>query len=593
MADDMAAQSAGGSAGVNGPEGGLDWDAVDWRSVEKNVRRLRRRIFAAEQDGDLAKVRDLQKLLLGSWSNTLLAVRQVTQRNTGRATAGVDGEVALTAQARARVAGKVHATRGNWTPLPVKRVYIPKARDKRKRRPLGIPVIMDRCHQARAKNALEPQWEARMEPRSYGFRPGRGCHDAIGALYTTLKGAQAKRVWILDADLSNAFDQIDHSQLLASLGSFPAREQIRAWLKAGVIEAGRGFAPTDEGTPQGGVISPLLLNVALHGLEAAAGVRYYTSGTRAGDVKKDSPVLVRFADDFVVCCHSKEQAIQSKARIAAWLKPRGLALNEEKTHIVSLETGFDFLSFNIRRYRSQRGGKLLIKPAKPALRQIRGRLAADMRSLRGSNAMAVIARLNPQVRGIAAYYRTVVSKKVFHSLDDHMWKLTYKWAKHSHPNKSRKWVSNRYFGKFNKLRDDRWVFGDRDSGVYLIKFSWSPIERHLMVKGAASPDDPALAAYWRQRRRRNPAPDGYTHRLVTSQDGHCPLCEDLLLDADHPPQTPADWEQWTRVMRKAILADAVTHGRREQPNDRIRLVHASCARGHSARHRRNPALLQP
>ncbi len=285
---------------VNGPEGlppfdGDAWERTDWRHHEGQVRRLRGRIFKAVQEGDWPSARNVQKLLLRSWSNTLVSVRQVTQRNTGRATAGIDGLVALTSQARAEMAVQVHASIGSHQPSPVRRVYVPKARDKAKMRPLGIPVISDRCHQARVRNALEPEWEARFEPRSYGFRPGRGCHDAIQSLFNTLCG-KSKRVWILDADLAGAFDKISHGHLLEMLGGFPARGMIAGWLKAGVFEAGKGFAPTGEGTPQGGIISPLLLNIALHGLEEAAGVRY-RAGTQAGRVQDGCPALTRYADD--------------------------------------------------------------------------------------------------------------------------------------------------------------------------------------------------------------------------------------------------------------------------------------------------------
>ena len=295
---------------VNGPEdrplkndAPARWDEIDWQACEGQVRRLRQRIFKAAQEQDWAKVRNLQKLMLRSRANTLVSVRQVTQRNTGRRTAGIDGEVALTPEARAQVAVRVHQSISSWQPRAVRRVYIPKASNRAKLRPLGIPVILDRCHQNRVKNALEPEWEARFEPRSYGFRPGRGCHDAIAAIYNVCKGPMAKRVWALDADLAAAFDRIDHDHLLAALGSFPARDLIRGWLKAGVFEAGKGFAPTGEGTPQGGVISPCLLNVALHGLEEAAGVRYGPDGIRTA---KGSPVLVRYCDDFVVCCHTRQ-----------------------------------------------------------------------------------------------------------------------------------------------------------------------------------------------------------------------------------------------------------------------------------------------
>ena len=222
------------------------------------VRRLRQRIFKAAQEQDWPKVRNLQKLMLRSRSNTLVSVRQVTQRNAGRKTAGIDGEVALTSRGQGgRWRCGCTSPSASWRPRAVRRVYIPKASNRAKLRPLGIPVIVDRCHQQRVRNALEPEWEARFEPRSYGFRPGRSCQDAIAAIYNVCKGPRAKRVWALDADLAAAFDKIDHDHLLAALGSFPARDMIRGWLKAGVFEAGKGFAPTEEGTPQGGVISPV------------------------------------------------------------------------------------------------------------------------------------------------------------------------------------------------------------------------------------------------------------------------------------------------------------------------------------------------
>jgi RNA-directed DNA polymerase len=577
---------------VNGPKDvALDWDAIDWRCHEDNVRRLRQRIFKAAQEGDLTTVRNLQKLMLRSWSNTLMSVRQATQRNAGRKTAGIDGEVALTSHARMELAVQVHRDVSSWRPRPVKRVYIPKAGNRAKLRPLGIPVIADRCHQGRVRAALEPEWEARFEPKSYGFRPGRSCHDAIGAIYTVCRGPRAKRVWALDADLAAAFDRIDHSRLLEALGSFPARDMIRDWLKAGVFETGKGFAPTDEGTPQGGVISPLLLNVALHGLEEAAGVRYLKSDCQAGQTRTDSPVVIRYADDLIALCHTQRQAEQIKAKLAEWLAPRGLVFNEEKTQIVHVgQSGFDFLGFNVRRY----NGKLLIKPSAAAIQRIRERLRTEMRSLRGSNAAAVLAELNPIVKGWAAYYRGAVSKKTFSSLDDYLWELTYKWAVYSHANKPKRWVVARYFGKFNKFRNNHWVFGDAASGAHLARFAWTTIVRHIMVKGGASPDDPALSQYWAERRQKiKPPVDGYTLRLLARQDGRCPLCGLALLAVDQPPESPHEWERWwLLVIRKAITVDfLVHHGRPDSPDgDQTRLVHASCQSELRSRQRRTAAL---
>ena len=586
---------------MNGPEDlrparpvfdGDAWELVDWRRCEEEVRRLRCRIFKAVKDGDLAGARDLQQLMLRSWFNVLVSVRQVTQRNAGRRTAGIDGLVALTSQARAEVAVQVHATIGSHQPSPVRRVYVPKARDKTKMRPLGIPVILDRCHQARVRNALEPEWEARFEPRSYGFRPGRGCHDAIESLFSTLHGKSA-RVWILDADLAGAFDKISHEHLLEMLGGFPAKGMIAGWLKAGIFEAGKGFAPTGEGTPQGGIISPLLLNIALHGLEEAAGVRY-RGGIHAGTVQDGCPALTRYADDLVVCCHSRQQAEQVQARLAGWLEPRGLAFNEAKTRIVSLSEGFDFLGFNLRRYPN---GKLLIKPGAMAIKRFRSRLAKEFHALRGANVAAVLAKIVPIVRGWVAYYRTVVSSRVFAALTDYLWKLTYKWACWSHPNKPKRWIAGRYFGKFSKFRNDRWVFGDKDTGAYLPKPAWTDIVRHTLVKSGASPDDPALAGYWAHRRQKvKPPLDSYTVRLLSRQDGRCSLCGENLLTPDQPPQSPQGWEHWFLwVTKKAITADYLVH--HDTPSaarsNRTHLVHATCHRSkHPSRLAGNTVLQQ-
>jgi RNA-directed DNA polymerase len=239
---------------VSGPEDAiLDWRQIDWRSVEGNVRRLRQRIFTASKAGDLARVRRLQRVMLASRSNALVSVRRVTERNAGRLTAGVDGEVVLTPEAKLALADRIGHGTEPFKAMPVRRVYIPKPGSS-KRRPLGIPVILDRAHQARVVNALEPEWEARFEPKSYGFRPGRGCHDAIQAIFQVVKGRSPKRLWVLDADLAGAFDRISHRHILDQLGTFPARGMIWQWLKAGVVENGR-LHRTEEGTPQGGVVT--------------------------------------------------------------------------------------------------------------------------------------------------------------------------------------------------------------------------------------------------------------------------------------------------------------------------------------------------
>src|SRR6266508_4536360 len=392
------------------------------------------------------------------------------------------------------------------------------------KRPLGIPTIADRAQQQRVRNALEPEWEARLDRKQYGFRPGRGCHDAIEMIHRAVAAKGAKRDWVLDADLKSAFDKIDHNFLLERIGTFPAREQIRGWLKAGVVDRGR-YSPTHEGTPQGGVISPLLLNIALQGMEEAAGVTY---------------------------------------------------------EYRRIDAGFDFLSFNIRRYHVRTGTKVLTRPSRDALKKIRRRNAEELRALRGASPTEVIMKMHPIIRGQANYYRSGASKKAYQSLDDHLWQHLYKWARRRHPKKGRPWVTARYFGPFHPTRRDRWVYGDRETGAYLHKYAWTAIVRHVPVAGRNSPDDPALARYWADRRRRRKPPQlapSWQHALRV-QHGQCPLCRQPLLYTDRTPDSLSQWETWYATIRKAMTRQAIA----EQDSGRTkhRLVHAHCARRHPA-----------
>ena len=402
----------------------VDWVTTDWRKAERSVYRLQKRIFKASSRGETQVVHNLQRKLMRSWAARMLAVRRVTQDNQGKKTAGIDGKTALTAPERVQLVEELQPkTRKRRRHLPVRRVWIPKP-GKTEKRPLGIPTIRDRAEQALAKQALEPEWEAKFEPNSFGFRPGRSAHDAIGAIFNFLR---SKPKYVLDADIKGCFDHINHTALLRKLQTYPAmRRYIKGCLKAGVLE-GQVFSPTEEGTPQGGVISPLLANVALHGLETELG--------RENDRRKAvCPQVVRYADDFVILCPTLEEVKSAREKTEAWLGQIGLEMKTEKTRIThSLEVdegnwGFDFLGFDIRQYRVGKyrsgkstngtplGFKTLIKPSKDAQKRHRRNLKQTIRRERGAPQEALIAQLNPIIRGWTLYYRTVVSSQCFNAM---------------------------------------------------------------------------------------------------------------------------------------------------------------------------------
>ena len=512
---------------ANGTEKPTDWKTIEWIRAYRTVRNLRQRIFRATQEGNLKKVRSLQKLMLKSYSNRLVSVRRVTQVNAGKKTPGMDGMVVKSPAARGKLVDALGQYTA-WKAKPARRVYIPKA--NKKLRPLGMPVVIDRCLQAMIKNALEPAWEAKFEGSSYGFRPGRSAHDAIGKIYL-LARPNKKKKWILDADIKGAFDFISHDYLCQAIGPVPGRELIKQWLKAGYIEQ-EEFHATEQGTPQGGVISPLLLNIALHGMEQAIDVTYNSQGQISG-----KRAVVRYADDFVCFCETKEDAEQVQETLTAWLKERGLTLSAEKTRIVHLLEGFNFLGFNIRHYRTPKttktGWKLLIKPSKEAVQDLRKKLKERWKKVQGTNVQVVLKELNPIIRGWANYFRIAVAKELFGKLDSWMVHKALRYTKRMHPKKSVRWQRQRYFGRFNLERLDSWTFGDKQTGGYVLKFEWFPIERHILVKGRASPDDPQLKEYW-MKRQEGQAKDLTIskQKLSKRQKGRCLQCFESLFNGE-------------------------------------------------------------
>lgn len=514
---------------VNVTERTTDWNSIDWKNANRVVRRLRQRIFKATKDGDLKRVRNLQKLLMRSFSNIVLSVRRVTQLNSGRKTPGVDKLLVLTPEARGTLVD-ILTMCPPWKPLPVKRVYIRKSNGKQ--RPLGIPSIIDRCIQAIVKNALEPFWEAQFERTSYGLRPGRSCHDAIERIHSMAKSSSTKS-WVVDADIEGCFDNIAHSPLLKTIGNFPARSIIEQWLKAGYVE-NSVFNVTETGVPQGGIISPLLANIALHGMESALGIQYNKNGYTVSDRG-----IVRYADDLVVFCKSQEDAESAVDELSKWMKTRGLALSNSKTKIVHLTEGFNFLGFNVRWYRDKNtksGKKVLIKPSKESLQDIRNNIKKVWLENKSHNVNYLISKLNPIIRGVANYYRTVVSSQTFGKLDHWMFEREKRYAKRMHPKKNQGWRNRRYWGRLNLDRDDHWVFGDKRTGQYLLKFSWRKIKRHAMIKNDASPDDPSFKEYWELRNKKKSETLIPSYQKLAQKQGYtCPVCGETLFN-DEPLQ---------------------------------------------------------
>jgi RNA-directed DNA polymerase len=524
----------------SGIEQTLSWQTIPWKQLERRVYKLQKRIYQAASSSDTKTVHLLQKTLLKSWSAKCLAVRKVTQDNQGKKTAGIDGIKLLNPHQRLNL---VNQLKVNGKASAVRRVWIPKPGTQEKR-PLGILTMHDRALQALTKMALEPEWEARFEAHSYGFRPGRSVQDAIAAITS---GIKQKAKYVLDADICKCFDKINQSVLLEKIDTFPTlRRQIEAWLKAGIMDGKHLFSST-EGTQQGGVISPLLANIALHGLEELVIKSFPRKDFKVNGkwATIRPPKLIRYCDDFVVI-HEDLSIIQKCLQvITEWLKCIGLELKASKTQITHTFTplkgvvGFDFLGFHIRQYpvgnyRSARQGngtilgfKTIIQPSKEKFKQHLREIGKIIDTHSHAPQSGLIDKLNPVIRGWANYYSTIPSWDVFSKADFLTYQKLRAWA-FARCDKGNKHQAVKNY--WRTVGSDNWRFST-PSGYKLVKHSDIKINRYTLVKGNRSPYDGDWI-YWSTRMGHHPEAEKRIAFLLKKQKGRCTHCGLYFKDGD-------------------------------------------------------------
>jgi RNA-directed DNA polymerase len=515
---------------------GVDtFSAENIRNCEKHVLSMQRRLDKAVADNDKEGIRETFDLLTKrSKAVVILATWRITQRNTGKYTAGVDGIAIPKGQSREyqnqirhRIMAEIDIGK---KPDKIRRVYIPNPNGKK--RPLGIPTIHDRIVQEILRIALDPIVEYRYNGNSHGFRPKRSCQDAMSQLFLKLAKEDRPR-YVLEGDIKGYFDNIKREHIIETLDKWLvprwATETIRRILKAGIFHNGEVY-DSETGTPQGGVISPLLANVALTTLDDFCN----KFGT-----KKSNPI-VRYADDFVIVCRSEPEAKEIKEEIAEHLLNKvGFTLSEEKTKITHIYKGFDFLGFNFRKYPTKmKGGKvkytLSIRPQKEKVNNLLEDCKEILDSHKTATQQNIILLLTPKLVGWAMYYRHVVATRTFSRIDGKLWDKLYRWAKRRHRNKSKGWIMNKYFQRTSERKSH---FVDRETNVKLPTLGKIPIKRFIKVNNnfRVYNRDPETRDYWNKREyvnAFNQIESVKRGRLFTNQRGKCPHCKGMITQED-------------------------------------------------------------
>lgn len=475
----------------------LTWRSIDWDKAWRVVKRLQIRIAKAVQQGKHGKVKALQWILTHSFYAKALAVKRVTS-NKGKKTPGVDG--VLWTKAKDKINAVVSLTQRGYKALPLRRIYIPKKNGKK--RPLSIPTMYDRAMQALYKLALTPVAETTADGNSYGFREGRSCADAVAQAFNALSKPNSA-TWVALCDITGCYDNISKSWLMDNI---PLEKRIlKQWLEAGYVDKGVKF-PSHKGTPQGGIISPTLANMTLDGVEQAI---------RKAVPRRSRVNFIRYADDFIVTAKSKTIVIvYVLPAIKAFLKPRGLELSEEKTEIVHIKNGFNFLGQTFRKH----ANKLHITPAKQGTLSLMRKVGTLIRTSANKPIVALIKEINSILRGWAYYHRHVISSKVFASVDNYVFQRLWKMIKKRHPKRSAKWLYRKYWTAAGK----KWIFSvkvklkNKFKTYSVIRATSIGIKRHKKIRAQANPYDPEDRFYFWTRRNIKDAKllDGFNSKQI-------------------------------------------------------------------------------